>query len=215
MSETPDIPTTPHTVATEPAIVAAKPYWLYRFAAWVGIVAGIVFIVLSVFFAGFKVAHLGHHDAITTGGTTTRWARVVRTTKARAPASTRGSAVRDRRTCRNPSLLHSLLHRLRRPRSPEFPMSPASPSGAPDSLFPGCARGNGALADTADLRHYAGMSETPEPSTPPPPAAPAPVIAPAAPHSERLYQVAAWVAIVAGVTLIAVVILKFVWVLGY
>ena len=55
-----------------------------------------------------------------------------------------------------------------------------------------------------------GMSETTEPSIPPPPATPAPVIAPAAPHSERLYQVAAWVAIVAGVTLIAVVILKFV-----
>jgi hypothetical protein len=59
------------------------------------------------------------------------------------------------------------------------------------------------------------MSETPTPSTPPPHVAPAPVIAPVAPHSERLYQVAAWVAIVAGVTLIAVVILKFVWVLGY
>ena len=59
------------------------------------------------------------------------------------------------------------------------------------------------------------MSETPEPSIPPPPAAPAPVIAPAAPYSERLYQVAAWVAIVAGLTLIAVVILKLVWVLGY
>jgi hypothetical protein len=60
------------------------------------------------------------------------------------------------------------------------------------------------------------MSETPEPSTPPPPAAPAPVIAPPLPApSERLYQVAAWVAIVAGITLIAVVILKFAWVLGY
>jgi hypothetical protein len=59
------------------------------------------------------------------------------------------------------------------------------------------------------------MSETPEPFTPPPPAAPGPVIAAIAPHSERLYQVAAWVAIIAGVTLIAVVILKFVWVLGY
>jgi hypothetical protein len=35
------------------------------------------------------------------------------------------------------------------------------------------------------------------------------------PQSERLYQVAAWVAIVAGVTLIAVVILKFAWALGY
>jgi hypothetical protein len=61
MSETPDTPTTPTTVATEPAAVAVKPYWLYRFAAWVGIVAGITFIVLSVFFAGFKIAHLGHH----------------------------------------------------------------------------------------------------------------------------------------------------------
>jgi hypothetical protein len=59
------------------------------------------------------------------------------------------------------------------------------------------------------------MSETPEPSTPPPPAAPAPVIGPPPPPSERLYQVAAWVAIVAGITLIAVVILKFAWVLGY
>jgi hypothetical protein len=57
------------------------------------------------------------------------------------------------------------------------------------------------------------MSETPKPSTPP--VAPAPVIAPVPPDSERLYQVAAWVAIVAGITLIAVVILKFVWVLGY
>jgi hypothetical protein len=72
---------------------------------------------------------------------------------------------------------------------------------------------NGALADIADLRHYSGMSETPKP--PIPPVAPAPVIAPVPPHSERLYQTAAWVAIVAGITLIAVVILKFVWVLGY
>ena len=41
--------------------MAVKPYWLYRFAAWVVIVAGITFIVLSIFFTGFKVAHLGHH----------------------------------------------------------------------------------------------------------------------------------------------------------
>ena len=61
MSETPEIPTRPTTVATEPAIVPVKPYWLYRFAAWVVIVAGIVFIVTTVFFAGFKVAHFGHH----------------------------------------------------------------------------------------------------------------------------------------------------------
>jgi hypothetical protein len=60
MSETPDSPTRPTTVANE-AAVAVKPYWLYRFAAWVVIDAGIVFIVLSVFFTGFKVAHMGHH----------------------------------------------------------------------------------------------------------------------------------------------------------
>lgn len=65
MTETPDTPTTP---TTEPATVAAKPYWLYRFAAWVGIVAGIVFIVLSIFFAGFKAAHLGHHKCHHPGG---------------------------------------------------------------------------------------------------------------------------------------------------
>jgi hypothetical protein len=58
------------------------------------------------------------------------------------------------------------------------------------------------------------MSETPDPTIPPPPAEPAPILAPS-PQSERLYQAAAWVAIVAGLTLIAVVILKFVWVLGY
>jgi hypothetical protein len=58
------------------------------------------------------------------------------------------------------------------------------------------------------------MSETPEPSSTPPPAAFAPILAPS-PESERLYQAAAWVAIVAGVTLIAVVLLKFAWVLGY
>jgi hypothetical protein len=41
--------------------VPVKPYWLYRFAAWVVIVAGILFIVTTVFFAGFKIANLGHH----------------------------------------------------------------------------------------------------------------------------------------------------------
>jgi hypothetical protein len=59
MSETPENPTRPTTVATEPATAPVKPYWLYRFAAWVVIVAGIVFIAMSVFFAGFKIA--GHH----------------------------------------------------------------------------------------------------------------------------------------------------------
>jgi len=58
------------------------------------------------------------------------------------------------------------------------------------------------------------MSEPTEPSIPPTPAAPPLVIAPA-PHSERLYQAAAWVAIIAGVTLIALVLLKFAWVFSY
>lgn len=49
------------------------------------------------------------------------------------------------------------------------------------------------------------MSETPPSSIPPSPVAPAPE------HSERLYQVAAWVAIIAGVVLIAVVVLRFAW----
>ncbi len=55
------------------------------------------------------------------------------------------------------------------------------------------------------------MSETPEPSIPPSPGAPQPVVVPAA-DSERLYQVAAWVAIIAGIALILVVSLKFAWV---
>ncbi|HZC94442.1 MAG TPA: hypothetical protein VE400_28080 [Mycobacterium sp.] len=54
------------------------------------------------------------------------------------------------------------------------------------------------------------MSETTEPSVPPSPAAPPPFVLPSD-HSERLYQVAAWVAIIAGITLIAVVVLKFTW----
>ena len=54
------------------------------------------------------------------------------------------------------------------------------------------------------------MSETPQPSIPPLPVAPPPVLPPQ-PHSERVYQAAAWVAIVAGVVLIAVVILRFAW----
>jgi hypothetical protein len=55
------------------------------------------------------------------------------------------------------------------------------------------------------------MSETPQSSVPPSPATP-PAVLPAD-HSERLYLVAAWVAIIAGITLIAVVILKFTWLL--
>jgi hypothetical protein len=54
------------------------------------------------------------------------------------------------------------------------------------------------------------MSETSQSSIPPYPVAPPPV-APPQERSERLYQVAAWVAIVAGVVLIAAVILHFAW----
>ncbi|WP_370492674.1 hypothetical protein [Mycobacterium sp. pW045] len=59
MSETPDTTTTPPAPPGEP-----KPYWLYRLAAWVAIVAGIVFIVSSIFFAGVwasKGGPRGHH----------------------------------------------------------------------------------------------------------------------------------------------------------
>lgn len=56
-----------------------------------------------------------------------------------------------------------------------------------------------------------GMSETHEPSAAPSPGAPQPVVVPEL-RSERLYQVAAWVAIIAGITLILVVSLKFAWV---
>jgi hypothetical protein len=55
------------------------------------------------------------------------------------------------------------------------------------------------------------MSETPQPYVPPSPATPPAMLPPD--HSERLYLTAAWVAIVAGITLIAVVILKFTWLL--
>lgn len=58
------------------------------------------------------------------------------------------------------------------------------------------------------------MSETSQPSIPPSPVAPPPV-APPQEQSERLYQAAAWVAIVAGVVLIAVVILRFALFLYY
>jgi hypothetical protein len=64
MSETPETPTRPTTVDTNPAVPSTalvKPYWLYRFAAWVVIVAGILFIAATVFFAGFKIAGHGHH----------------------------------------------------------------------------------------------------------------------------------------------------------
>lgn len=64
MSQTPE-PTTPP--AAPP--VEQKPYWVYRLAAWVAIVAGVVFIVSSIFVAGVYASggmrghhcHRGHH----------------------------------------------------------------------------------------------------------------------------------------------------------
>jgi hypothetical protein len=61
MTETPDTPTRPAAVATTPAGEPVKPYWLFRLAAWVVIVAGILFIVTTIFFAGFRIASHGHH----------------------------------------------------------------------------------------------------------------------------------------------------------
>lgn len=60
-----ELPETTTTSAPPEAPAEPKPYWLYRFAAWVGIVAGIVFIAATVFFSGAKLTHHGgwhgHH----------------------------------------------------------------------------------------------------------------------------------------------------------
>jgi hypothetical protein len=65
MSEIPETPTVRTTATNPPATgttVPAKPPRLYQVAAWVVIVAGILYIVTTIFFAGFKIAgHHGHH----------------------------------------------------------------------------------------------------------------------------------------------------------
>lgn len=76
MSETPvnetsssEPPTTP-VQAQPPVVAAARPSRLGAVAAWVGIVAGIVFIVAVIFFSGFILGkqsggyhrHHGGHD---------------------------------------------------------------------------------------------------------------------------------------------------------
>lgn len=62
MSEIPESATPSAPAGTAPATAPPKPYWLYRFAAWVGIVAGIVFTVAVVFLSGAKLTHgYGHH----------------------------------------------------------------------------------------------------------------------------------------------------------
>ena len=55
-------PPPPPPAYTEPPR-AHRPNWLYQAAAWVAIVAGVVFIVGAVFFTGFALGrHSGGHD---------------------------------------------------------------------------------------------------------------------------------------------------------
>lgn len=68
MSEPAEPQTTP--VVTEPAPAPHRPNRLGQAAAWVGIVAGVVFIVAVVFFSGFILGkhsdggHRGHHPGM-------------------------------------------------------------------------------------------------------------------------------------------------------
>lgn len=56
MTESPQ----PTTASNPPGgATQQKPYWLYRFAAWVGIIAGVVFIVSLIFFAGAYASNGG------------------------------------------------------------------------------------------------------------------------------------------------------------
>ena len=61
MSESPESTSKPAPSNPPAPPGPPPPYWLYRLAAWVGIIAGIVFIVSSIFFAGVYVSKGGHH----------------------------------------------------------------------------------------------------------------------------------------------------------
>ena len=64
MSETFDTPTGRTATATAPAPAHAAPYRTPRVflaAAWVAIVAGILFIVSTIFFSGLVLGHHGGH----------------------------------------------------------------------------------------------------------------------------------------------------------
>src|SRR5579875_3220670 len=66
MSETSESPTVRHSTATAPvAAEAAAAYRaprVFQAAAWVAIVAGIVFIIAVIFFTGYTLGkHSGHH----------------------------------------------------------------------------------------------------------------------------------------------------------
>ena len=59
MTDTVDHPTTPTTIVDPPARTRHESSGLYRLLAWVGIIAGVLFIVSVVFFSGF---FLGKHS---------------------------------------------------------------------------------------------------------------------------------------------------------
>ena len=66
MSETSENPTVRSSTATAPAPAGPAPYVyktpkVFKAAAWVAIVAGIVFVVSVIFFTGMKLAHHGGH----------------------------------------------------------------------------------------------------------------------------------------------------------
>lgn len=61
MSETSETPTVRSSTATAPAPPPYKTPKVFLFAAWVAIVAGIVFIVAVIFFTGYSLGrHAGH-----------------------------------------------------------------------------------------------------------------------------------------------------------
>jgi hypothetical protein len=66
MSETSENPTVRTSTATAPApapvaVVPHRAPRVFQIAAWVAIVAGIVFIIAVVFFSGFILGHRGGH----------------------------------------------------------------------------------------------------------------------------------------------------------
>ncbi len=66
MTQTPEPSTQPTpAAAAPPAYAPVKPPKVYVAAAWVVIVAGIVFILSTVFFAGAMVMGISHHGITT------------------------------------------------------------------------------------------------------------------------------------------------------
>lgn len=64
-----DVVTDRPVLIAEPVVAAAKPNRLYQAAAWVAIVAGTLFIVSTIFFAGFMLGkNGGGHGPFRHGG---------------------------------------------------------------------------------------------------------------------------------------------------